>query len=316
MLSTAKKVISFIAIITLIFTFTAVSSVDARKTVYVKSIKLIPKSKTIGVGEKITLKPTVSPKKHNENLKWSSSKKKVATVSNKGVVKGKKTGKTKVTVKSKNKKGTSTITVKAAPTSIKLNYTIYKMEVNDTFKLTSQVNQGSASSTRIFYSSNNSIASVNSDGTVTAKKVGTCSIVVKTYNDIRAACVLNISEDSEPLLKLVNDERAKENLKPLTSSPRLNQAAQERTKEITKSFSHTRPNGKLGYTILTDFDIDYSYAGENLAKGGLFRTPEAVMKAWMDSPGHKENILNPNYTKMGMGFVEHGYYWVQLFMKD
>lgn len=115
------------------------------------------------------------------------------------------------------------------------------------------------------------------------------------------------------VVELVNAERAKVNLPALTMSEDLNKAAQIRAVETTKSFSHTRPNGKSFSSVLSENNISFRGAGENIAWGQ--KTPEAVVNAWMNSKGHRANILNKNYTSIGIGYHLNGStpYWSQLF---
>lgn len=117
----------------------------------------------------------------------------------------------------------------------------------------------------------------------------------------------------EQVVALVNTERAKVNLPTLTMSEDLNRAAQIRAKETVQSFSHTRPNGSSFSSVLKENGISYRGAGENIAWGQ--RTPEAVVKAWMNSDGHRANILNKNYTSIGVGYYLNGStpYWAQIF---
>ena len=117
----------------------------------------------------------------------------------------------------------------------------------------------------------------------------------------------------EQVVDLVNAERAKVNLPALTMSQEVNQAAQIRAVETTQSFSHTRPNGSSFSSVLTENGISYRRAGENIAWGQ--KTPEAVVNAWMNSEGHRANILNANFTTIGVGYYLNGStpYWVQLF---
>ena len=117
----------------------------------------------------------------------------------------------------------------------------------------------------------------------------------------------------EQVVSLVNVERAKVGLPALTMSEDLNKAAQIRAKETVQSFSHTRPNGSSFSSVLKENGISYRGAGENIAWGQ--RTPEAVVKAWMNSEGHRANILNKNFTAIGVGYYLNGStpYWAQLF---
>ena len=115
------------------------------------------------------------------------------------------------------------------------------------------------------------------------------------------------------VVALVNAERAKQGLSALTIDTKVQQAALVRAKESAQSFSHTRPNGSSFSTALTEAGVSYRTAGENIAYGQS--TPQQVMNAWMNSSGHRANILNANYTTIGMGYtvINGTAYWAQLF---
>ncbi len=120
---------------------------------------------------------------------------------------------------------------------------------------------------------------------------------------------------AEQVVALVNAERAKAGLNPVTIDKNIEAAASIRAKECTVSFSHTRPDGRKFSTVLSDSGISYRGCGENIAWGQS--SPEAVMEAWMNSSGHRANILNPNYTKLGVGYYQDAAgrnYWSQLFV--
>ena len=129
----------------------------------------------------------------------------------------------------------------------------------------------------------------------------------------------NISESEvhpyvTQILNLVNEERAKAGLSALTLDMNITAAATVRAKEIKQSFSHTRPNGSSFSTALTEQGVTYRGSGENIAWGQ--KSPEQVMNGWMNSDGHRANILNKNYKNLGVGYYqdENGVnYWVQLF---
>ncbi len=116
------------------------------------------------------------------------------------------------------------------------------------------------------------------------------------------------------VVDLVNTERAKEGLAPLTVNTKVQAAAQVRAMESEKLFSHTRPDGSSFATALKEQGVSYRRAGENIAWGQ--RTPEQVVNAWMNSAGHRANIMNPNFTTMGVGYYQNTNgtnYWCQLF---
>ncbi len=115
------------------------------------------------------------------------------------------------------------------------------------------------------------------------------------------------------VLELVNIERAKLGIAPLKLSPDLMRAAGVRAEELPESFSHTRPNGSSCFTVIKS---SYSVVGENIAAGQ--RTSAAVVESWMNSPGHRENILNAKFSRLGVGYInapdtDYKHYWVQLF---
>lgn len=119
---------------------------------------------------------------------------------------------------------------------------------------------------------------------------------------------------AEQVVALVNEERAAAGLNPLTINESAMSAALVRAKEIRQSFSHTRPNGSSFSTALKEQGVSYRGSGENIAYGQ--RSPEAVMKAWMNSSGHRANILNEKFTSIGVGCYEQNgvLYWTQLFI--
>lgn len=119
---------------------------------------------------------------------------------------------------------------------------------------------------------------------------------------------------AEQVVALVNAERAKAGLNALTLDTEIASAALVRAKETEISFSHTRPDGRHFSTALSDSGISFRGAGENIAWGQ--RSPEEVMNGWMNSEGHRANILNPNFTKIGVGYYQNAAgrnYWTQLF---
>ena len=121
-------------------------------------------------------------------------------------------------------------------------------------------------------------------------------------------------EAATEILRLVNIERKKVGVKPLKLSRELFRPAAIRAREITKMFSHTRPNG-LSFDSAF-YGIDYRIVGENIAAGQT--DVEMVMQQWMDSPGHRANILNKHYKYLGVGYLYdedtiYKHFWVQHF---
>lgn len=126
------------------------------------------------------------------------------------------------------------------------------------------------------------------------------------------------STQADEVLKLVNQERKKQGLAALTLSSKLTSVANTKAKDmaVNKYFAHESPTYGTPFQMLQQFGVKYSYAGENIAAGQ--KTSQQVMNSWMNSSGHRANILNKNYTQLGVGFYAGGSYdtyWVQLFIK-
>lgn len=123
-----------------------------------------------------------------------------------------------------------------------------------------------------------------------------------------------VQEAAAAVASLVNAARQDAGLSELELDADLCAAAQARAQEIAQSFSHTRPDGSSCFTILEEFGVSYRAAGENIAMGQ--RTPEEVMDGWMNSSGHRANILNGTFTSIGVGYYVDGAgaaHWVQIF---
>lgn len=123
-----------------------------------------------------------------------------------------------------------------------------------------------------------------------------------------------VQEAAEAVASLVNAARRDAGLSELELDADLCTAAQARAQEIAQSFSHTRPDGSSCFMILEEFGVSYRAAGENIAMGQ--RTPEEVMDGWMNSSGHRANILNGTFTSIGVGYYVDGAgaaHWVQIF---
>lgn len=120
------------------------------------------------------------------------------------------------------------------------------------------------------------------------------------------------------VVQLTNGQRAKHGLKPLRMNWELQRVARIKSEDMRNRnyFAHTSPTYGEPFDMIRNFGIWYNAAGENIAAGQ--QTPEAVVNAWMNSPGHKANILNGNFTEIGCGTAlggRYGVYWTQMFIK-
>lgn len=135
-------------------------------------------------------------------------------------------------------------------------------------------------------------------------------ITVPNIDDIKAL--------ENEVIKLMNSERAKNGLPALKANWQVSRVARYKSQDMIDKnyFSHTSPTYGSPFRMLETFGVSFSAAGENIAMGQ--RTPSEVMNAWMGSPGHRNNILSPSFTEIGVGLAKSAngrYYWTQMFIK-
>ena len=118
----------------------------------------------------------------------------------------------------------------------------------------------------------------------------------------------------QEVIRLVNEQRVQNGLNPLTENWELSRVARYKSQDMVDNryFSHTSPTYGSPFQMIRAFGISFRRAGENIAYGQ--RTPQAVVNAWMNSSGHRANILNASYTQIGVGYVADGNYWTQMFI--
>lgn len=124
----------------------------------------------------------------------------------------------------------------------------------------------------------------------------------------------SVTAYEQEVVRLVNIERNKQGLKSLRGDWQLSRVARYKSQDMKDKgyFSHTSPTYGSPFEMMKSFGISYRTAGENIAKGQ--RTPAEVVKAWMNSSGHRANILSRSFTKIGVGYVKDGNYWTQMFI--
>lgn len=127
----------------------------------------------------------------------------------------------------------------------------------------------------------------------------------------------NVKNVEVAVLKIVNEQRHQAGLKPLEMDWELERVARTKSQDMAVKgyFSHQSPTYGSPFDMMKQFGISYKQAGENIASGQ--RTPQEVMDSWMKSPGHRANILKPDYTHIGVGYYRGGSYghmWTQQFI--
>ena len=132
------------------------------------------------------------------------------------------------------------------------------------------------------------------------------SVLLVTDASVRAC--------EQEVVRLVNAERAKHGLAALTEDWELSRVARYKSQDMhdNRYFAHNSPTYGTPFRMLRAFGLSYRTAGENIAMG--YAAPAAVVAGWMNSEGHRANILSSAYTKIGVGYVADGHYWTQQFI--
>ena len=128
--------------------------------------------------------------------------------------------------------------------------------------------------------------------------------------------ISGLSATEMEVVRLVNIERQKGGLAPFTASSELSNVARKKSEDMAKNnyFSHTSPTYGSPFDMMKSFGIKYNTAGENIAKGQA--TAQSVVTGWMNSPGHRDNIMNPKFNKIGVGLYKSSNgtnLWTQMF---
>lgn len=152
------------------------------------------------------------------------------------------------------------------------------------------------------------------------KKIGitVCAVVLTISMQVQvlAGSYMDVCNDYEwEVLKLVNKERIADGKEAISTFDKLQKAAHVRTREIASVFDHTRPNGTSCFTVLKQNGVSFMAAGENIASGQS--GPQEVMNSWMNSSGHRANILQPAFHHIGIGYGTTGLCgnsWVECFV--
>ncbi len=140
------------------------------------------------------------------------------------------------------------------------------------------------------------------------------STATKAPSTTNNSAQASVSSEIQQVVDLTNKERAKQGLAALQIDTNLTKSAQAKSKDMKDNnyFSHTSPTYGSPFDQMKSFGVTYKTAGENIAMGQ--RTPAEVVEAWMNSEGHRANIMNANFTHIGVGLSDSGFYWTQQFI--
>lgn len=183
------------------------------------------------------------------------------------------------------------------------------------------INQNKVISTNTYIDKDNEIVNSN------LEKEEVTDIEDKYYEDISkedineydSITINNIQNENtytdliNEVYEITNNYRSLVGVPSLTLDSSLVETASIRAKELSDSFSHTRPNGSSCFTVLSELGISYGTAGENIAAG--YSSSQSVMEGWRSSSGHYQNIISSKFKKIGIGvnIINNQYYWVQIF---
>ena len=283
-----------------------------------ESIELSAKEITLNRGDSVTLTPSFTPLDTTETqVRFTSGDEGIASISGEGVVHAAGAGTTAIQCTAGGFSASCTVTVIVPVTGISISTDRRIYKVGDRGSLTVQISPQDAtdqtfsaevSSTAITLAGNNSFSCDTS---------GDATITVTAANGMTASqtvTVIDLVAYANEVLRLTNIERTKAGLEPLSSAPELTRTAVVRANETIQNFSHDRPDGRDCFTAFDENNVEYTRAGENIAMGQ--RTPAEVVNAWMDSPGHRENIMNADFGRLGVGVAMDSngrLYWSQNF---
>ena len=203
----------------------------------------------------------------------------------------------------------------AEAATMKLNTSEKTIVIGSTYKLKVQNTNKSVT----WKSSNPKVATVSKTGLVTAKKAGKVKITAKVGKK-KLTCKVTVitMQDSyaNKTIRKINKERRKYGYSSFDRDPLLMAAAQKRAKELSKKFSHKRPNGTK-WTSAISMEYDFKRAAENIARE--FATPEQTVEAWMGRASTKAKIIGKQYKDIGVGvyLAKDGYlYWCAIFARE
>lgn len=171
-------------------------------------------------------------------------------------------------------------------------------------------NQGGCTNTGNNNSNNNNLNNSNQNNNISNNNNSNNNL----NDNMNSSAATTQKKLEDEVLVLVNKEREVKGLKPLTMDENVRKVARIKSSDMSqkKYFSHTSPTYGTPFEMLKSYGISYKSAAENIAQG--YTTAQAVVTGWMNSSGHRANILNTNYTKIGIGYEANGNYWTQMFI--
>ena len=287
-----------------------------------ESLTLFGEEAVMAPGDKITLTPILIPQDAapGEPILFASDDDSVATVSEEGVITAVDTGIAIIRASVGEIYAELKVTVIIPVRSINVSMNRHIFNVGDQAEFKIEVDPPNASNASISVSFSG--ASVTSTGTNTFICNAAGEVIITFTAESGSSIshtitVIDLAAFADEVHRLTNIERANAGLAQLGKSSSLTEAAQIRAREalVRLDQEHRRPDGREFFTVLDDSNVEYRFAGENLAAGQ--RTPAEVVQGWMGSQGHRRNILSADFGHLGVGAAigdDGRIYWAQLFI--
>ena len=285
----------------------------------VEAIALDHQAATINRRDSLALTPTLYPADATDRrVVYTSTDASVASVSDDGVISAKGAGTVEILCTSSNGISASCLVTVVVPVErvlIEINRTRFK--IGETASFRAVVLPDDATDKSLAISLSGDSATLIGEDAVSCLHSGSASIIAEAANGVRgerAIRIIDLDEYAAEVLRLTNAERSSHGLSALSSTSALSGAAFTRARELVRHYSHNRPDGRDCWSAFDEHGVHYGRAAENIAMG--YDSPASVVAGWMDSPGHRANILDSRLGHMGVGVemdTSGKLYWTQDF---
>jgi len=287
-------------------------------TVAVESVSLGEDEIIIELDESLALTPVIYPEDAMfDHVYYTSSDESVATVTEDGTINAVSVGTTEITISVDGVSAAVTVSVSVPVTGISVRTDRSTYSIGDEATFSVQLTPQDAADRSFTITLSGAPASITGDNTFSCDSAGEVTITATAANGVTGShtvTVIDLAAFADEVFRLTNAERENAGLPPFGIRPELTQVALIRADEISRHFAHDRPDGRSCFTAFEENGVSYNWAGENIAAGQ--RTPEEAVQGWMDSPGHRANILRREYGHLGVGVAIDNtgrIYWSQNF---
>jgi len=271
--------------------------------VAVEAIALGFSEMALNRGDMLILRPGFSPGNATiRSIRYTSDNESVATVSADGTVRAVGPGTAVIRCVIDGVSAAATITVSVPVTGINVTANQSAYQVGDQGAFAIQIHPADATDRLLTINVSGEAIRLTDTTAFTCDTNGEAVITVTAANGVSGRLSINVVDLvalADEVFRLTNIERENAGLEPFVRTSALTQVAAVRAGELIRHYSHNRPDGRDCYSAYSDYNVSFLGAGENIAMGQ--RTPEEVVRAWMNSTGHRENILRAGFGRLGVG---------------